>query len=386
MWNGSPYLNSGGGDAARPTKRSKAQNYSQGPPPRTAALAVGPSPVTWITLAEGSGLINEGLPALAPLLQYNSDLQQLLSQSQNILYELNGDEPVTLTHDTEGGMFPEVVQAAMEQGLEIMSICVAMCPSEGLWAVGMGGKWKQREQAARMALCLAIAANTENIDNLNKVSANFPDFVVLCDGANIEMGPEEPHGHMTSMQQPPPSRGRRAHSTPSLPPTIAQDVNNGMQPKGTLPRDTPFWIEISGDEAPEVLMTLPPEALVVSTDGKTRRALYTNADKAITLLLGEDKDEIEFHDDANWENFPMIGARLTEIAPAEECMTVAVCSSRDVWAVGVSMQSRNRLNAAKLALATSLALKLEETGEDCDLSEVPSIEEFVEEARRAREG
>jgi len=256
-----------------------------------------------------------------------------------------------------------------------------------VWAVGTGGKWKQREQAARMALCLAIAANTENVDNLNKVSANFPDFVVLCDGANIEMGPEEPHGHMTYVKQEPPSRGRRAHSTPTLPPTITQDMNNGTHATRTLPRDTPFWIELPVDDAPEVLLALPPEALVVSTDGKTRKALYTNADKAMSLLLPEDeKAEVEFLDDANWENFPTIGARLTEIAPAEECMTVAVCSTRDVWAVGVSMQSKNRLAAAKLALAASLALKLEESGEECDLSEVPSIEEFVEEARKAREG
>merc|ERR1712008_667751 len=106
---------------------------------------------------------------------------------------------------------------------------------------------------------------------------------------------------------------------------------------------------------------------------------YTNADKAIVLMIGEEENaEIEFHHDENWDNFPMIGTRLTEIAPAEECMTVAVCSSRDVWAVGVSMQSKNRLAAAKLALATSLALKLDESGEECDLSEVPSIEEFID--------
>ena len=30
-----------------------------------------------------------------------------------------------------------------------------------LWAVGVGGKWKQREQAARLAPCVALAANME---------------------------------------------------------------------------------------------------------------------------------------------------------------------------------------------------------------------------------
>merc|ERR1719362_61158 len=69
MWNGSPYLNSGGGDAARPTKRSKPPNYSQGSAPRTSALVARPSPVTWIELREDAELVNEGLPKLAPLLQ-----------------------------------------------------------------------------------------------------------------------------------------------------------------------------------------------------------------------------------------------------------------------------------------------------------------------------
>merc|ERR550525_1068555 len=160
---------------------------------------------------------------------------------------------------------------------------------------------------------------------------------------------------------------------------MTQDTNNGMEDKTKLPRDTPFWIELQPDEA--------PEALVVSSDGKTRKALYSNADKAIELMIGEqEKSEVEFHDDANWENFPMIGTRLTLKAPHEECMTVAVCQSRDVWAVGVSMQSKNRHQAAKLALATSLALKLVDMGEELDLSEIPSIEEFIEEARRTREG
>jgi len=384
-WNGSPY---GGGNAARPSKRSKSTNHPHGAP--TAALAMGPSPIVWITLQPGAPLMDEGLPALAPLLQYNSDLQHLLSQSQNILYELVGDNEgeapqVTMTHDAEGGMFPEVVQAAVEQGLESLSICVAMLPGEGLWAVGMGGKWKQREQAARMALCVAVAANTDNVDKLHSVTANNPDFMVLCDGAGIELGPDEARKGQVVL--PPTPKGGRAPPPPSMPMMNAQDTNNGTQAKMTLPRDTPIWIELPVEETPEVLMSMPPQALVVSTDGKSRKALYTNADKALEKVLGEEwKSEVEYHDDAGWENFPTIGARLTEIAPAEECMTVAVCSSRDVWAVGVGMQSKNRYNAAKLALATSLAMKLEESGEDCDLAEVSNLEEFIQQARTAREG
>lgn len=387
----SPYADPARSAPVRPSKRSKNTM-----PRAIPAAAVPESSVTWITLEKGAPLVEQGLSDLAPALSYNTDLQELLSSAQSILYDLAGDAAgtVTLTHDTDWDVFPEVGAALKEKGREQECLCVAVCLGHSIWGVGTGSKWKQREQAARLALCVALAAN---VDSLCTVAKQYPKFIALCENSNIATGTLDDIDDCPTVvegaPQTPPRRGgttKRSHnavhqdeSHMPLAPKISRGQNGAMQ-HDRLPRDVPLWIHLPVAEAPDLLASLPPHALVVSTDGKTRRGLYSNADRAVSSLLGGSAAEAEYHDDANWDHFPTVGKVLKEIATAEECMTVAVCYSRDVWGVGVSMQGKNRFAAAKVALAASLALKAEEIGEEWDLSEFPAIAEFVDEARRAR--
>mmetsp|Transcript_66631 Transcript_66631/g.185760 ORF Transcript_66631/g.185760 Transcript_66631/m.185760 type:complete len:228 (+) Transcript_66631:1061-1744(+) len=151
-----------------------------------------------------------------------------------------------------------------------------------------------------------------------------------------------------------------------------------------LPRDTPFWISISEDDAISgPLEGLPNLAIAVSTEGK-RKGLYSSSDRLLNHILGDSaKDDVEYHDDHDWSKLPYVGDALKRVANAEECMCVATCPLQGVWAVGVGMKGANRTSAAKAAIATALALNAIDAGETLDLSEFQGFEAFVEEARNA---
>jgi len=382
------------------------------PPPQQQGSAV-----KWITLPEDAPLvIEQGLPELAPALMYSADLQALFSLSQSILYDLAGEaaEQVTIAHDPDWQAYPEVGAALKDAGGGEECLCVASIAARDsrLWAVGLGNKWKQREQAARLALCVALAANT---DSLSSMAVQYPDFLAFCEQCNITTedleqaaAPDDAEAGLPSVPPPWPRSGRRRPAStaaaaglpwaprpfsapgagPHQPPSGGAPAQNGAAayaaPTGQrLPRDTPLWITIPATEMPAQLEGLSNFALAVSTDGKTKKGLYSNAERALAHLLN-DLSGLQYHDDANWDHFPQVGAALKELAPAEECLTVAVCPDRDIWAVGVSMKGKDRFAASKAALAASLALQAEEMGEEVDLSEFPSLAEFVEEARTSR--
>merc|ERR1712048_1369980 len=129
-------------------------------------------------------------------------------------------------------------------------------------------------------------------------------------------------------------------------------------------------------------------ALVVSTGGATKKGLYLQSDAALRALFpdGSLESSVEYLDDPNWDEFPTIGKALKAIAEGEECMTVAVCPSVDVWAVGVGMKSKSRSAAAKAALATSLILQKIEAEEELpeEFEELTQLSEFVELAKEAK--
>merc|ERR1719215_2267366 len=67
-------------------------------------------------------------------------------------------------------------------GSEDCSICIALCESQAKWAIGMAGGTKFREQAARLSLAVALAANLENFD---KLSRQWPEFTRFCETSGI---------------------------------------------------------------------------------------------------------------------------------------------------------------------------------------------------------
>lgn len=339
--------------------------------------------------------------------------RDLLQDSQEILTALLGEDEaqeVELLDDPEWKEYPEIGEALKEAGGDETSLCLAISPMRSIWAVGVAGKGKVREPVARLALCVALAADADP-ETFGEWAAKSPPFLHLCQLAGrIPLGFEQSASERYQEES---SERYKEESSDALPPTAKRRftgfttketaakpaVAASWQPPTpaaasmTLPRDRPFLIQLAKDsEVPVVLDGLLAEAVAISTEGTKRKGLYSHVDQAIgplLLELGVPEEElqkaVEYKDDANWSQFPSVGAALKAIAPAEECLCVAVCASVGVWAVGVGMKGKARYSAAKAAILGSLALAAEEAGSEVDFSEeLPSIAEYIEEVKAAR--
>eukprot|EP00928_Gymnodinium_smaydae_P009376 TRINITY_DN13500_c0_g2_i2.p1 TRINITY_DN13500_c0_g2~~TRINITY_DN13500_c0_g2_i2.p1 ORF type:complete len:569 (-),score=110.75 TRINITY_DN13500_c0_g2_i2:165-1871(-) len=361
----------------------------------------------WLNVAENSQLSESGYAPQGPLVRTSQAVTStgLLGSAQNILKDLlaveNLDEEVEIHHDGNWETFPEIGEAIKAAVKEEFSICVALCPSSGLWGVGGSGKPKQRENSARLALCAALSLDADP-----SCLDAWPDFAAFAfDGARSPPAEAEiparngTHGMRQHAGEPPvpASRNRKRQRgnaaavheeiEASVPEPRAAPAAKQEEVEDSLPRDVPLWLTLPEDMSrPDALENFSSdEALVLCTDGG-RRALYSQADEALNYLAGEAKGDIQYFDDASWEKFPQIGSILKTNAPREECLMVGVCPSLDVWAVGVGMKGKNRYLACKAALAATIAiLRLEVEGELPDMSEFAEVIELVEEARCIRE-
>ena len=68
-------------------------------------------------------------------------------------------------------------RALKEAGAEENCYCVATCASANKWAVGIGGGWKAREAAVKVALSIAVVADTPEFDTLVE---QYPGFGHFC--------------------------------------------------------------------------------------------------------------------------------------------------------------------------------------------------------------
>jgi len=413
----------------KPSKNSKPAVESPNPSLDT--------PVVWIqTLDENSSLVLQGFPAVGPVMHHHSDLQHLLSSANNILYDLIGDEcgDVELKHDPEWTDYPEVGEALTSLGFGEVALCVAVCPGRSIWAVGLASKQKHRQQAARLSLCVALAANA---DSLNDV-AKHDGFLQLCQSAGIntedvvsapaaqkassswsggrpkkkpktyetedepfaesvQTAPEEEAllAEQAELEQEEALLAEKADFEQQV---IAQEAEaeEAWQPKAkekkpyvpevAMDRDTALWTRLLED-IPEQLVAMSPEILVLASDGSGRKGLYSQADAVVAKLIGDNhQEEVEYVDDSDWSLFPAVGSALKTLGEKEECFVLASCPSRCLCAVGVGMKGKNRWAAAKVAIAVQVALQQVEIGEDLpDLSEFQAFADFIEEARAAKD-
>jgi len=367
----------GGEDGAPPKRPRAGANGGKGGGKRGAAAPTPPTTaVHWISLPPSAQFVVNGLPDLGPAVVHSPDLQTLLAAGASILEDIGvSADSITLTHDAEWEQFPEVAEAVKVATQEERAICVAECSEASIWAVGTGGKWKQRELAARLALCVALAANMEDFSGL---ANSQPEFTALCESVGITTGVDDA---MAKPEFPPrPPRAAPQAKAAEAQADRAAPASNGAKKH----RDTPLYINLLEveEEVPEALQAYLPEALVLCTDGG-RRALYNKADAAIAHVLGE--KDVEYHDDPNWDTFPAVGKAVEKATGAQECLCVAVSPLAGLWAVGVGNKGQNRQKAAKVALAAQIAIQMADVGEEVDCSEFPALAEFIEEARAAKD-
>lgn len=368
--------------------------------------------------------------------------KELLGSAHVLLAELVGDvdADVVLEDDASWDRFPEVGEAFLLAGGPKVSYNIAICDVQGVWAVGVAGKWKQRIPVAKLALCVALVLQSGG-EGVPKIWGRYAGLAGLCRAAEAARGgaahgtharttrqrtevgalplrrkrevqepsdeelkeyePEEPPDEECEPDEPPEENPEECEpdEPPEEDPEVFEEcdaeeapdeeasVGHGTtQAKSTLPRDKPLRIRLpeEDDVLPPELEGMPEEALALSTEGKNRKGLYAKADAVIAQLASDCATDVQYHDDFDWKLFPMVGAALKELAEAEECICVAVCSALGLWAVGVGMRGQNRLRAAKLAIAAAIALRMEEEEENDEKAELPEdFAAFVEEARVA---
>eukprot|EP00930_Biecheleria_cincta_P048738 TRINITY_DN34003_c0_g1_i1.p1 TRINITY_DN34003_c0_g1~~TRINITY_DN34003_c0_g1_i1.p1 ORF type:complete len:574 (+),score=146.10 TRINITY_DN34003_c0_g1_i1:56-1723(+) len=424
------------------------QQHQQWQKPQAASapeLSFTGEEVLWLQDVE----LEEGFPPMAPVINHAAEIQPLLSEATHILYNLGTDagNDVELNHDPEWSDYPQIGEALAALGHEEVALCVAICRSKSIWAVGLASNQKKRVQAARLALCIALAANAES---LHEVRQRHPDFMQFCAmaGVSVEDSGEPPApvetewGRSQKKKRNKPKKQWQAQDEDAdeaafgeneLDPAAAaeaeaaaleaeaaelemqaglfgeenqenQDYNSWppakkakkakvtaaaapQEPQGpAMQRDTALWMSPLED-IPAQLQALNPEGLVLANDGTGgRKALYSNPDGALAAVLGDLVTEVEVEDDPNWDKFPGIGTALKQLSEKEECFTVAFNQTRSLWVVGVGMKGKNRHAAAKVAIAALIAVQKSEIGEDLpDLSELPVFADFVEEVRSSRD-
>lgn len=349
--------------------------------------------VQWFELDEAAPLVVEGFPAMAPALRHELRLQNLLSSASYILFELLGESgnEVTLTHDWEWTEFPEVGEVLKQAGFEELPLCVATLDGPGArkkWGVGLATNNKHRVQAARLALCVAVAADAES---LHSTFAGHPGFRQLLAASGVvteEVPGEEESGtvpHLDPEEESQPRKRLRQslrEEAPAIPEGRLMPAKPGRA--GALPRHMPLWIELEPEAAKGKLRDLQTDAPVLATDG-SKQSPFSNADAVLSAIMGDEGKDVEYHDDYDWKKFPAVGSALKKIAPLEECMCVAVCEPRELWAVGVGMKGKDRWAAAKVAIAVAVALQqVEILQEPANLKDYPAMEKLLEAAGASR--
>jgi hypothetical protein len=296
---------------------------------------MGPT-IHWINLTEESSLTAEGLPAEAPVLAYEKGVGVFQSTSY-IVYDLLGDDTdkLEMVHDPEWTQFPEVGMAMKEANLE--ENCMAVAKADGRWAVGMGGNWKQRENAAKLALCVALACDSPKLDSILR---NHSEFAQMLEKAGLAEAPPPSAA---------PARGKKSK---------AKDPEEEAAPTNPVPV---VHIVTLTEESTITAEGLPGEAPALCHD-KASYA-FSEAHNCLSELVGDIQSEVVFTHDADGDKFPEVAEAIRESTGATWCFCVATCATAGKWGLGLAGGWKAREVAAKLALAVAICA---EGGENLD--------------------
>eukprot|EP00418_Pyrodinium_bahamense_P000548 CAMPEP_0179014226 /NCGR_PEP_ID=MMETSP0796-20121207/2140_1 /TAXON_ID=73915 /ORGANISM="Pyrodinium bahamense, Strain pbaha01" /LENGTH=776 /DNA_ID=CAMNT_0020709769 /DNA_START=72 /DNA_END=2402 /DNA_ORIENTATION=+ len=328
-----------------------AQQDSAGDEPLGPGGGAAPA-ITWVTLPGDSALVQEGLSADGPAISHDKTFQATFSNAHHILSELVGDmSEVTFNHDPEWDKYPDVAEALKAAGGEQNCQCIVICPSKGKWAVGLGGGWKTRETAGKLAMAVALAVGTEQ---LGRLMMNYPEFADLCSSAGLADAPEPEQKRRKT--------GGGGKGCLGDPEELEQEDGLGGAPPGqrggTAPAIT--WAMLTGD-SPLVQEGLSADGPAISHD-KTFQATFSNAHNILSELVS-DMSEVAFNHDAEWKEYPDVAEALRAAGAERNCHCLVTCPSQGKWAVGIGSGWKARETAGKLALAVALAVGTERLGQ-----------------------
>jgi len=360
------------------------------------AQSSGGFPATvWANLPGEAQLVLDGLPAEGPCVYHEKPSADLYSTGAAILRDVLGEEAqaIEFIHDPDWEMFPEMAEAIKQAGGEENCYAVATVPSRGVWGVGVAGGWKPRENACKLALCLAIAASG---DDRASIFRKFPDFAAYFKSC----GPGAAAGPPAAKQQ---RSSPQAAAQPKMPSGGAKGWADGKAGKGgfnskgsfngkggkghggkrssgALPRDSPLWVQLPADQLPPTLLQeLPNDAVAMATDAECGAGveLYDMVDAVLAQLLPNPEADIIYADDDSGQEFPEVATALKPYGEQQEPLMLAICSTFGAWGIGVGKNPQTREAGAKLALAAMLTLRAAEAGEVPDLESFPAFSDFV---------
>jgi hypothetical protein len=285
-------------------------------------IPTGP-PITWITLEEESTLTAEGLPEEAPVLVFEKGVSVFASTSY-IIHDLLGSTEAEITHDPDWNVFPEIANALRAAGLE--EHCLAVAKAEGRWGVGMAGNWKQRENASKLALCVALSVDHPNQAVILRNHKEFCDMLVKA-----ELCEAPPPGPA------PAARGKKSKAT--------DDDDDGS----ALP--VVHQIVLT-EESPLTEQGFPADGPALVHD----KSMYcfSESHNILCELVGDIQEEVVFNHDADGDKFPEVGRAVKETTGTDWCACVATCSNLGKWGIGLAGGWKARETSAKLALAVSI--------------------------------
>ncbi|CAK9048069.1 unnamed protein product [Durusdinium trenchii] len=371
-------------DGPQPGPSWTRQDWDSKHQPTSASAA-------WISVPEDSTLVLQGYVETGPVVQHEAENQDLLSDSNGILYGLAGEafDNITFQHDHDWSQFPEATWGN-ESGNEHKEPLGAYEEDVQEEEEQNDGKCQGEHQSGEAEV---PQETDEAIDDLlSKAKAGAVEAQVAdIESPKVEEFEESKDPQAEAAEEfedveaegeeeayyPPAKRMRQKEPK-------REELKEPKEPKEPLKRETPHWLFV--EELPDLLQGLQQETLVLASDGTQRRGMYNQADKALTAMLGDLSDEIVCHDDPNWQKFPQVGEEIKNLSDEEECLCVATLPPRRLWGVGVATKSQVRQKAAKLALAALIAFQMTESGEEIpDLSRTTAVADFLEEARAAKD-
>merc|ERR1711971_212614 len=189
MW-GAGAQNWGAGASAGGAKAAASSSADWGPSKSKKTPGQLPEIKSISLEGSSSSLLMEGYGADAPALEFWKECA-IFSEANDILQSFFGEDDwrdsVTMEHDPDTTMYPEVYEAWKAGGGEENSPTIAKCASLGKWAVGFGGK-KNAERAAKLSMALSIAADADPA-KLGDICGHYPDFASMCEQCGIAIPP-----------------------------------------------------------------------------------------------------------------------------------------------------------------------------------------------------
>lgn len=186
MWAPQAEMHGGGGNKRRrfQEQATPAANKGGGKGLPPAAKGLSPLPrddPVWVQV-EPSAPVHEALenmPLEALAVSTQGGCRPLYACVDKVLVKLleTPDTEVQYIDDPDGSVFGSVAEALQQITDEQCQITVAICNTYGTWAIGVGNKWKDRQNAAKVALATLLSVRSCEVG----LAPDLSEFPPICD-------------------------------------------------------------------------------------------------------------------------------------------------------------------------------------------------------------